>query len=253
MKFTKSGKGRRKSTDELFINGKKIDFSSSFTYLGVTFQPSGTTFSKHIERRKKFAMFATYDIQKLSMLSIDTGLKLFDLKIAPIISYGIQSIWEFLSKDDFHMIEKVKACFIRKLLSVDKSTRSRFTYPLVNCKLFVEELKHRFNLSATKAYSDFYNERMKELENLPGDYFTLDAFQNEEWKGPQFKLRHVYTRFACHGFHHLICKNTKYHEKIDDKCICELCENPCDRYHLKKCSKRVKSLVDYATMKKKKT
>jgi Reverse transcriptase (RNA-dependent DNA polymerase) len=251
MKFTKSGRGRPKKTDVLHINGREIEFAREFVYLGVNFQPSGTKFSNHIEKRKKIALFATYDIPKLSMLSVETGLKLFDLKIAPILSYGIESIWQYLSKDDLHLLEKGKACFVRKLLSVDKSTRSRFTYSLVNCKLFVEQMKNRFNLCETEAYKNFYKERMLELENLPGDFFTLDAFVNEEWKGPQFKLRHVYTRFACHGFHHLVCKNKKYHLKIDANCVCELCENPCDRYHLKNCPKREKSLVKYATEKKK--
>jgi len=34
-------------------------------------------------------MFATFDLPKFCSLSIDTGLKLFNLKIAPILSYGI--------------------------------------------------------------------------------------------------------------------------------------------------------------------
>jgi hypothetical protein len=250
MRFNKTGKGRYEK-DGLKINGKEIKFSNSFNYLGVTFQPSGTTFTKHIERRRIIALLATYDIPKLSSLSIETGLKLFNLKIAPILSYGIEVIWKHLSKDDFLSLERGKASFVRKLLSVSKSTRTRFTYSLVNCNLFVEELKHRFHLPDTPAYLKFYRERELELETLPRDFFTVDAFHNDEWKKPQFKLRHVYTRFACHGFHHLICKNKKYHIKTD-KCVCELCENPCDRYHLRDCPNRVKSLVEYASMKKKK-
>jgi len=72
-------------------------------------------------------MFATFDLPKLCSLSIDTGLKLFNLKIAPILSYGIEAIWKYLTLSDFRIIEKVKGCFTRKLLSVDKSSRSKFT------------------------------------------------------------------------------------------------------------------------------
>jgi len=251
MKFRKNGQGRYKKTDKLEINGTNIEFVKSFNYLGVTFQSSGMSFNDHIHRRRKFAMFATFDLPKLCSLSIDTGLKLFNLKIAPILSYGIEAIWKYLTLSDFRIIEKVKGCFIRKLLSVDKSSRSKFTYSLVNSKLFVEELKQKFNLPETPAFLKFYDQRLNELNTLPDNFFAIDAFTNEDWKGPQYKLRHVFTRFACHGFHHLICKNKTFHASENDKCICELCEKPCDRYHLKDCTHRVKSIIEYATMKPK--
>jgi hypothetical protein len=114
------------------------------------------------------ALLATYVIPKLSSQSIETGLKLLNLKIAPILSHGIEVNWKYPSKSDYHVLEQGKDCFVRKLLSVDKSTRTRFTYSLVNCNLFVAELKRRFHLPDTTEYLKFY--RQRELENLPEDF-----------------------------------------------------------------------------------
>jgi len=52
---------------------------------------------------------------------------------------------------------------------------------LVNSKLFVEELKQKFNLPETPAYLKFYDQRLNELNTLPDNFFTIDAFTNEEW------------------------------------------------------------------------
>ncbi|KAJ4440855.1 hypothetical protein ANN_10702 [Periplaneta americana] len=58
-------------------------------------------------------------------------------------------------------------------------------------------------------------------------------------------MRHVTTRLATHGFHHKVCGNKTYHEP-NDKCVCVLCSELCDRYHIIKCKKRQKSIAAYS-------
>jgi hypothetical protein len=36
---------------------------------------------------------------------------------------------------------------------------------------------------------------------IPEEFYRADAMLTDDWKGPDFKLRHTYTRFAIPGFH----------------------------------------------------
>jgi hypothetical protein len=51
MKFRNGGKGRYKKDENLHIDGQNIGFVPEFCNLGVVFQSSGITFSKHISKR----------------------------------------------------------------------------------------------------------------------------------------------------------------------------------------------------------
>ncbi|KAJ4425318.1 hypothetical protein ANN_29065 [Periplaneta americana] len=67
----------------------------------------------------------------------------------------------------------------------------------------------------------------------------------EEWKKPNFELRHVFTRTAAHGFHHRICAKRGYHS-ASEQCICTLCGHSCSQYHILTCQARTETLTFYA-------
>jgi hypothetical protein len=67
-----------------------------------------------VEKRLRAALFATYNIHELNNLSIETALKLFDLKVSPIASSGIEIIWPNLTKLDLENIERVKTRYLKK-------------------------------------------------------------------------------------------------------------------------------------------
>ncbi|PSN31269.1 hypothetical protein C0J52_26593 [Blattella germanica] len=71
-------------------------------------------------------------------------------------------------------------------------------------------------------------------------FYGTGAIIDREWTKENFELRHVLTRLTVHGFHHRICKTTAYHEP-EDTCVCSLCENNYERYHIELCTKRTKS------------
>ena len=87
MKFRKGG--RLAKHDTLKLNGKEIPFVNKFTYLGITFTTTGTSFSKHIEDRTHKTILAFSTINSPQKLSLDTAIKLFHIKLAPCASYGI--------------------------------------------------------------------------------------------------------------------------------------------------------------------
>jgi len=99
-----------------------MEFVTNFDYLGVQFQASGLAFSK----RDKAAIFATSKLNSLPKASLDTALKLFDLPVSPIASYGIEAIWNFLSENDFHQLKTDKSRILKRVLCLSKHTNSRY-------------------------------------------------------------------------------------------------------------------------------
>jgi Reverse transcriptase (RNA-dependent DNA polymerase) len=218
MKFTKKGKGRKRDDDVVYIDGEKVEFMPEFCYLGVTFQASGNTFTKHVDKRVRAAIFSISRLKSLNKTSVETALKLFDLAVSPVASYGIEAIWPYLSKNDLNNLEKAKSRFLKRVLSMDKTLRSRFTYELAETDLFVNDLKCKYNLSDTTAYDEFMEQKIVNFSQIDPDFYETPAFSDAKWKNVNFKDRHLLTRYACHGFHHKICKRKDYHIEANDKC-----------------------------------
>jgi hypothetical protein len=51
---------RYKKDDVLKVDEVKIEFVSEFCYLGVVFQATGNSFGRHVEKRAREALMATY-------------------------------------------------------------------------------------------------------------------------------------------------------------------------------------------------
>ncbi|MGL5468713.1 MAG: hypothetical protein ACRDCT_11105, partial [Shewanella sp.] len=191
----------------------------------------------------------------LRKLSLDCAKKLFKIKFAPMASYGIEVIWPHLNNKDFKELEKVKSRYLKRVLGVSKKVKNTYVYRLAEESLFVEDLQTQFNLPSTQNFNDFVNEYKSEhATRFNAKFLETPAMCNNIWKQPLFETeRHVFTRFAIHGFHNQICKesNDKFQCFLEsDKCICVLCGEKCTQYHLAECKKRVQPLNVYATSKK---
>jgi hypothetical protein len=170
-------------------------------------------------------------------------------QIAPIASYGIQVIWPILKVSDLVLLESVKAAFLKRVMCLYKKAKSRHVYLLAQTNYFVTELKERFNLEDTPQYQEFINGQQQKVDEIDNEFYTSSAMTDRTWAQPEQKDRHVYTRYAVHGFHHFLCANPEFHI-ADDTCICKLCANVCGTYHVGICkSKDVKSIFAYAKMK----
>jgi hypothetical protein len=217
------------------IGGEELEFVPEFCYLGVTFQSSGNTFSKHIDKRLRAAIFAISKLRSLNQTSVETALKLFDLAVSPVASYGIEAIWPYLSSNDLNNLEKAKSRFLKRVLSMDKKLKSRFTYELVETDLFVNDLKYKYNLPDTEEYDKFMIKKIVNFSQIDPNFYETPAFSDPKWKNVNFKDRHLFTRYACHGFHFKLCKRRVYHTEACDKCKCKFCNQKMDTYHLFKC------------------
>ncbi|KAJ4444686.1 hypothetical protein ANN_06483 [Periplaneta americana] len=103
-------------------------------------------------------------------------------------------------------------------------------------------------LPKTNASERLLSTLREKREATPIEFYATGAMIDREWTKENSELRHVITRLAVHGFHHLICKTRTYHDP-SDSCVCTLCSKKCERYHIELCAKRTKSISESAKQK----
>ena len=172
-------------------------------------------------------------------------MALFQAKTCPIATYELELVWEMLTTLDLQRLESVKARYLKRMLGVATTTPSRLVYELSREPFFVEELRTKLFLPTTPAEQKHLESRRKKREEIWLDFYSTEAMIDRGWERENQDLRHLFTRLSVHGFHHKLCDNKRYHDP-DEKCACRLCVKVCDRYHITRCEKRVRSLSDYA-------
>jgi hypothetical protein len=106
------------------------------------------------------------DIKEIAQLSLKTARAIFNNKIVPILTYGIDIILDKLKLKDLAALEKVKAKFLKKALGVSKYTRSRLVYELAKETFLVEELRINLLLPSSKSATKLLEERKKKREEI---------------------------------------------------------------------------------------
>lgn len=236
--------GRAPASAEIFIKGRKITIVNEFKYLGITLQTSAKCFTKHVTEKAAQAIRAMHEISYIRSLNLETAMALFRTKIMPVLTYGIEVIWPHLTEKNLSVLERVKALYIKRAIGVSKTTRSRLVYLLARETFLIEDLR-TLPLQNTVAYENLLKSLERKREEIPLEFFGTGAMIDRTWTAANFEMRHVLTRMAVHGFHHMICNNTVFHEP-SETCVCKLCEQRCERYHLELCNKRELSISEYA-------
>ena len=242
MTFKRGGKQAR--ADSIYLEGQPLTKVKSFRYLGITMQPQGTTYTLHIKERMTAAIRSMNDIKHLSKISLQTAMEIFKVKIQPVITYGIHSIWQDLTTSNLKDLEKVKTTFLKRALCLSKYSLSRLVYELTRETMLLEDLRLQLLLPSTPAYEKAVADHRRKKAEIQEDFYTTDAMTNDDWKEADYELRHIVTRFAVHGFHFKICRTGNFHEPRAD-CVCSLCENECGKYHVLDCKNRIDSLTKF--------
>jgi hypothetical protein len=251
VKFRTGGKGRYKKEDKIKCGETDIEFVSEFCYLGVTLQASGNTFSKHVEKRANAAIFAMSKLSAIHKSSIATALKLFNLAIAPVASYGIEAIWPYLNVNDLTILESVKSRFLKKAMRLHYKARSRFVYQLADTDYFVHELMAKYSLPETEMSKKFSAQMVAKINEIEPMFYDTPAMKDPSWKQINCKDRHMFTRHSVHGFHYLLCADKSFHQSAKKDCECEKCgDKEIGVYHLLECQAKSLTLAQAAKMKK---
>ncbi|PSN46113.1 hypothetical protein C0J52_17254 [Blattella germanica] len=182
--------GRTPKAAEICIQNKKLKIVPDYKYLGMTLQTSARSYSKHIAERATQAVRAMHDVQKVKSLSIKTAMALFKSKIMPILTYGLEIIWEKLSMANLKTIEKVKATYLKKAIGVSKNTRSRLVYLLARETFLIEDLRMTMTLPRTNASEQLLTILREKREATPEEFYGTGAMIDREWTKENFELRH---------------------------------------------------------------
>ena len=232
MKFRRGG--RLAATDPLRIGGTTIRYINSFKYLGVVLPTNGRSFGEHIFDRARRALVASLGIRAPTRLSLQTALRLFNMKIAPVAAYGIQAVWPHLSSIQLEKLDRVKPAFLKHWLGLHSSALNRLLYLLCDTPLLIEDLRVQYRLPTTDAYLEFISMWENKMAEVDPEFYDTGAMKDDAWKGANRTNRHVVVRYAIHGFHHILCRTEGYHLP-NDSCQCSKCEGACTKYHASVC------------------
>ena len=212
--------------------------------------PAKKIFGKDLKTKCQNALVcATITLKSPRNLSIATAIKIFNLKIAPIASYGIELIWQHLSLDNLQTLDSIKTRFLKRVLSTSKFSKNRNIYLLTQERTFIEYLVQTYRLPSTLAYERFLQDRADKVLSIDPDFYDTPAMQCDTWKAPLYETRHCLTRHAMHGFHYVVCNRRGFHEADTSSCVCKFCKQPCALYHFLKCSSHNISLTKAAEIK----
>jgi len=173
MKFR--GGGRLKKTDGFEYDGQKISIVNTFTYLGVTFQSSGTTFTKHIESRLAQIASTQHVFNDLHLLSITNALNLFYMKLAPIMEYGIKALWTHLTTTQLQDIDKALTGFLKKVCRLARNSKNRIVLTICDTPSFVNAIKKKYNLPDTPSYETYVSILCEKMQGIDSDLFTTPS------------------------------------------------------------------------------
>ena len=233
MKFRNGGSIAKH--DKLRLRDSPIEFVNHFCYLGIEFSTRGTCFGLHIAERVARSVTAMSSIPTPQRLSLETAMRLFDMKIGSVASYGIQLVWKDLTYAQLDKLDKVKATFLKRALGLPRNAKNRLTYALAGTLPFVEDLVTRFSLEVTPALTVFRQRYSEKMREVPSEFYNTAAMKDGRWKQPLQELRHLVTREAVHGFHHKLCSRSGFHAPAPD-CTCRLCGQQCSLYHSNSCA-----------------
>jgi hypothetical protein len=233
MKFRRGG--RLAASDKLIIADQEIEFVQRFSYLGFELTATATSFSAHIQERKRKAICSIVSIPDLRRISMATALKLFALKVAPVASYGIRTIWQDLKISDLEDLESIKANFLKRAMGLSKFTQNRLTYMMARTSTFIEDLRGIYGLEETAASLEFKRRLDLKVAEINPEFSSSSAMTDISWMSSLYDLRHLICRAAVHGFHHKYCEDTSYHQPAGN-CRCKFCGTLCTIYHLNQCT-----------------
>ena len=142
--------------DRFYWQGERLEIVPSAKYLGVRLQTSGLVFTSHIEEVVSRSLTTVYaDIGDPYGLSIETAIKLFELKLLPQVSYGLERLWEYLTTANLRTLERSFTVFMKRTLRLSRSSKSRYVYLMADTVPMVETIRARVKGSRTQAFEEF--------------------------------------------------------------------------------------------------
>lgn len=231
VKFRKAGAtGKQK----LYIQRKPIEFVPSFRYLGIVLQPA-LGFGEHVEQLLTRTATTIACLGNLQKIPLALAMKIFDLKIMPMIRYGMSAISKRLAKTTMHNLDRCKSLYLKSIMGLSRHTSNTFVLALAEQKTICETLKDMdYEFHEWEKYAEDIESKRSELRKK--DFSAGPAFSRDDWKLSNRTDRAAICRLTYHGYHHKICTRGDFFDVVDKACSCTHCgQRPIDRYHVLSC------------------
>jgi hypothetical protein len=157
MVFRKGGK--LTETNFICCNGERLKNVNSFRYLGVTLHTTGKTFKQYVKERASAALRAMHDNENLRLLSLETAMKLSAAEITPILTYGLEQIWDHLMANDLMILENMKETYFKRAYCLSRFTASWLESTMARQPILIGELRNKLLLPSTDAFKTPLNKR----------------------------------------------------------------------------------------------
>ena len=142
------------------FNNKTLETVSQITYLGVRIKSTGSFLPNHssLSIKAERDIFALNNRLRLKQLPIDIALKLFDSRINPILTYGLEVWLPFNNMSyknwDSTEIETTQLYFLKHILGLNRSSTNILVrgelgkFPL-KCAIDIRAVGYLKNLQQT--------------------------------------------------------------------------------------------------------
>lgn len=119
----------------------------------------------------------------------------------------------------------------------------RLVYLLAREPYLIEELHYTLLLTRTEAYNNLLHEMTQKRDEVEEEFYSASAMIDRSWTGTNQRMRSAVNRLAVHGFHHKLCSTRNYHP-VSDECVCKLCCEKCDKYHVLTCKENTQTIME---------
>ena len=157
-------------------------------------------FSEHVNNLRTRTATTIVCLGNLEKPPLELAMKVFELKVMPMIRYGLSVIAPRLTKTSMIDIDKCKTLYLKPVLGLSRYASNTFTLALANEKTLCEDLKNMGFVFTQKSWTD-YSENLERRRTL---------FRNRI-------DRSQVCRTTNHGFHHNICIRRDFFEETNDE------------------------------------
>ena len=234
VKFRKAGPiGKRK----LYFQRKPVEFVPTFKYLGITMQPA-LGFSAHIDQLVVRTAAIVACLGDLRRIPLDLALKIYAIKIMPIIQYGLRCISKRIPRTSMQTLDRSKSLYLKAVLGLSNCTSNTYVLELADQRSLCEDLKglgYEFQEATWTEYADIRRAKREEFHRKK--FRDGPAFTSKGWTAENRSDRKFICRLTYHGYHHKICAKNDFFTDQDDDCACSYCgEQSITRLHLLQCT-----------------
>ncbi|KAJ4427835.1 hypothetical protein ANN_25614 [Periplaneta americana] len=133
------------------------------------------------EERCSAAIKATYDIKKHEKLSTTTALRLFHMKIAPIVSYALKRY----GFSNLNLNRSRESSYLKKSSSLFfKNNANEAGIPINGHGFLRKKIMTSNGLQPTPAYEAHVRDREEKAADVDQEFLQTPAMNTEEWKKP---------------------------------------------------------------------